>query len=135
MRTCRAKLRRKLRDWLLRWTPKLQIISQSTASSSKSRCSCTKSPLSAVRRTSLTSSHSARQIRSDDPCVQHRPMQLSSDVHVWNSDDVRSRSAARTYGMICHRLYAPLGHGPLYYHPHGLAHLQDTRELLLSLCR
>ena len=52
-----------------------------------------------------------RQIRSDDPCVQHRPMQLSSDVR--NLDDVRSWSAARTSVIICHRHYAPL---PLILH-------------------
>ena len=47
----------------------------SSVSSSRSWCSCTKSPPNDVRHTLPTSSASARQTHSDDLCVQHRPVQ------------------------------------------------------------
>ena len=59
-----------------------------TASSSNSQSSCTKSLLlNGVRRTSPTSSPSARQTHSDDLCARRRLVQPSLDVRAlnWNA--------------------------------------------------
>ena len=53
-------------------------------------------------------SYVADLVAFSTPDSQRQSLQLSSDVHVRNSDDVRPRSAARTSGIICHRRYAPL---------------------------
>jgi len=76
----------------LHWLPSSSVFS------SRLQCSCTKSLPNDVRRTLPTSSPSARQTHSDDLCVQHRPVQPSSDEHVLISDDVHSLFAVQTFG-------------------------------------
>ena len=60
-----------------------------------------------LRRTLPTSSPSARQTpHSDDPCAQRRFVQPSLNVRALNWDDVHSLSVVRTFGTVCHHLYA-----------------------------
>jgi len=56
------------------------------------------------------SSPSAHHTHSDDICVQHRPVQPSSNGHVVISDDMYSFSLVLTFGTACCRLCPPSPH-------------------------